>query len=75
MLKFGVCLCDGIWTYYQFLSQCPDPWQLISVDKGAGLCCVTDLLHQLKIERLARCGIEFEEHSDQLYRCKGTEEQ
>jgi len=61
VFEFPVSPHDGIRIHDEFLCESADRRKLISGTQGAYFDCVLDLLHQLKVERNARRGIQAKE--------------
>jgi hypothetical protein len=62
VFELRVRLCDGVWANNQLLSQGPDTWKLVAILQRSALHRMTDLLHQLQIERLAARRLQSEDH-------------
>ena len=62
MLEFGVGLGDGVVADDELFGQGADAGHLVAVLQNAGFDGVTDLLHELKVERLAGGCVESEDH-------------
>ena len=63
-LEFGVCFGDGIAIDAQFLRQRPDGRERLARTERPGRGGVADLIHQLKINRLAGLEIDLKHHKD-----------
>jgi hypothetical protein len=61
--EFGIGLGDGVAVDAQFLGERADGGQRFAGAQPAGGRRVTDLVHQLQIDRLAGFKIELQEHT------------
>lgn len=62
VLEFGVCLGHRVVADDELLGECPDAREEVAVLEDPCVDGVTDLLHDLQVDRDASGGVESEEH-------------
>src|SRR5262245_14474265 len=69
MLKFGIRLDDRVRTDDELSGKCADSRKTFPRLQNSSLNGVTDLLHQLQVQRLAARWIECEQHGASVSLC------